>query len=93
LEGYELLKAFPGVATHACAIDIPVFDNSQDMAALAQAVDARLQASPAPAFVIRDHGLYGWGRSMNEALNVVEAAETLIACELELMRLGRRPSR
>ncbi|HEV7159157.1 MAG TPA: methylthioribulose 1-phosphate dehydratase [Caulobacteraceae bacterium] len=93
LEGYELLKAFPGVATHACALELPVFDNSQDMAALAQTVDARLQASPAPAFVIRDHGLYGWGRTMDEALNAVEAAETLIACELELMRFGRRSSR
>lgn len=93
LEGYELLKAFPGVASHACALELPVFDNSQDMAALAQAVSARLQDHPAPAFVIRDHGLYGWGRTMDEALNVVEAAETLIACELELMRLERRPGR
>lgn len=91
LAGYELLKAFPGVDTHACAVDLPVIDNSQDMAALAQAVAAALVAHPAPAFLIRDHGLYGWGASLDEALRVVEAAETLIACELELMHLRGRP--
>jgi methylthioribulose-1-phosphate dehydratase len=89
LEGYELLKAFPGVVTHASAVDLPVFDNTQDMTALARDVEAKLDEQPAPAFLIRDHGLYGWGRSMDEALNVIEAAETLIACELELM--NRRP--
>jgi methylthioribulose-1-phosphate dehydratase len=89
LAGYELLKAFPGVETHDCAVDIPIFDNSQDMTALADAVADELRARPAPAFLIRDHGLYGWGETMDEALRVVEAAETMIACELELMRLQR----
>ncbi|MGH7023788.1 MAG: methylthioribulose 1-phosphate dehydratase [Caulobacteraceae bacterium] len=86
LAGYELLKAFPGVDSHEAAIDLPVFDNSQDMDALAARVSAELTARPAPAFLIRDHGLYGWGETMDEALRVVEAAETLIACELELTR-------
>jgi len=90
LEGYELLKAFPGIDTHACAVDLPVFDNSQDMIHLAAEVETELSLRPAPAFLIRDHGLYGWGRSMDEALNVVEAAESLIVCELELMHLKGR---
>src|SRR5215469_6857659 len=59
LEGYELLKAFPGIATHACAVDLPVFDNSQDMTHLSGEVGARLGSRSAPAFLIRDHGLYG----------------------------------
>ena len=91
LEGYELLKAFPGVETHDCAIELPIFDNSQDMTALATDVAAALTAQPAPAFLVRGHGLYGWGASMDEALGVVEAAETLIACELEMMRMERGP--
>jgi methylthioribulose-1-phosphate dehydratase len=90
LAGYELLKAFPGVGTHDCAVDIPVFDNSQDMSALAASVAAALTARRAPAFLIRGHGVYGWGSGMEEALCVVEAAETLIACELEMMRMERR---
>jgi methylthioribulose-1-phosphate dehydratase len=90
LEGYELLKAFPGVTTHETAVELPVFDNSQDIAALAVKVAAALIVQPAPAFVIRDHGLYGWGTSMAEAIKVVEAAETLIAMELEQMQLEGR---
>jgi methylthioribulose-1-phosphate dehydratase len=89
LAGYELLKAFPGVETHDCVVDIPVFDNSQDMPALAKTVADGLATHPAPAFLIRDHGLYGWGATVDEALRVVEAAETMIACELDLMRLQR----
>jgi methylthioribulose-1-phosphate dehydratase len=87
LAGYELLKAFPGVETHDFVAHIPVFDNSQDLTALADTVAHELTARDAPAFLIRDHGLYGWGGTMDEALRVVEAAETMIACELELMRL------
>jgi methylthioribulose-1-phosphate dehydratase len=89
LAGYELLKAFPGVNTHDRAIDIPIFNNSQDMVALAATVAAALTARLAPVFLVRGHGLYGWGPSMDEALNVVEAAETLIACELEMMRVEK----
>jgi len=89
LTGYELLKAFPGVETHETAIDIPVFDNSQDMSVLASEVAGGLVGHPAPAFLIRDHGLYGWGATLDEALRVVEAAETMIACELELMQMPR----
>jgi methylthioribulose-1-phosphate dehydratase len=91
LAGYELLKAFPGVDTHDCAVDLPIFDNSQDMVALASEVEAALTARSAPAFLVRGHGLYGWGASLDEALCVVEAAETLIACELDL--IGREDRR
>ncbi len=91
LAGYELLKAFPGVETHETTVDIPVFDNSQDMSALATEVAGGLAGRAAPAFLIRDHGLYGWGASLDEALRVVEATETMIACELELMRGETNP--
>ena len=91
LKGYELQKAFPGVETHEAKIELPIYDNSQDMDRLAIEVASDLIVRPAPAFLIRDHGLYGWGASMDEALRVVEAAETLIACELELLRLNRKP--
>lgn len=91
LKGYELQKAFPGVETHESLIELPIYDNTQDMDALAIEVASDLIVRPAPAFLIRDHGLYGWGASMDEALRVVEAAETLIACELELLRFNRGP--
>ena len=89
-EGYELLKAFPGVKTHSKRIELPVLDNSQDTHALAQGLHRTLKADGPPAFLIRDHGLYAWGDSMGRALVAIEAAETLLACELELIKATGR---
>jgi len=85
LAGYELLKIFPGLGTHDARVAMPLVDNSQDMAALAETLRPLLAArSPVlPAFYIRGHGLYAWGPTIAAAENVVEAAEFLIACEWE----------
>jgi methylthioribulose-1-phosphate dehydratase len=92
LEGYETLKALPGVTTHDTRVVIPVFDNSQDMPALARAVQARLETlQPAPsALLLRAHGVYAWGATVEEAEDVVEALELMMACELETLRVGPR---
>lgn len=88
LAGYELLKAFPGNATHETAIDLPVLPNSQDMPTLAAQVDALLDAGPMWGYLIDGHGLYAWGRDMAEARRHLEAFEFLLDCELELRRLS-----
>jgi methylthioribulose-1-phosphate dehydratase len=88
LRDYEMLKAFPGITTHECVVGIPIFENSQDIAALAQEVRARLQTgAPPPAYLIRGHGAYGWGKDMEEAERVIEALEHLLSCEIEAIRL------
>jgi methylthioribulose-1-phosphate dehydratase len=87
LEGYEMLKAFPGIGSHEAAISVPIFDNTQDMSALAQRVAERLRNDACYGYVIRGHGLYTWGPSMQEALRSVEALEFLFACEAERRRL------
>jgi len=93
LEGYEMLKAFPGITTHEVTVGIPVFDNSQDIATLARevAVDCdrrrRDGQTEVPAYLIRGHGAYGWGKNMEEAERVIEALEHLLTCEIEAMRL------
>jgi methylthioribulose-1-phosphate dehydratase len=93
LEKYEMLKAFPGITTHEVAIGIPVFENSQDIPALAdavaQVVGRRAQAPgpQAPAYLIRGHGAYGWGRDLEEAERVIEGLEHLLSCEIEAIRL------
>jgi methylthioribulose-1-phosphate dehydratase len=92
LEGYEALKVLPGVTTHDTRVVIPVFDNSQDMTALARAVQARfltLQPAP-PALLLRGHGIYAWGATVEEAERVLEALELLMSCELEALRIGHR---
>jgi len=89
LAGYELLKVFPGLATHEAGVAVPLVDNSQDMASLAEKLRPLLAArSPMlPAFYIRGHGLYAWGPTIAAAENVVEASEFLIACEWEALKL------
>lgn len=88
LEGYELLKAFAGNTTHETLLDLPVLPNSQDMPELAAQVEALLDAGPLWGYLIEGHGLYAWGRDMPEARRHLEAFEFLLACELEMRRLG-----
>lgn len=88
LEGWELQKAITGISTHAGALEIPVFPNSQNMGELVARVDEWLHAGrPLHAYLIDGHGIYTWGRSMAEARRHLEALEFLIACELDLRRL------
>ena len=83
LAGHEMLKALPGIATHEAAVILPIVENSQDMATIEAAIAPRLLESDAiPAYLIRSHGLYGWGRDMAEAERVIEAVEWMIAAEL-----------
>jgi methylthioribulose-1-phosphate dehydratase len=91
LDGYELLKALPGIRTHEVRIDIPVLDNSQDTEALGRLLGLRLQNPPIPhALLIRGHGINTWGTSVLEAERVFEALEHLFKCELQLMQLHAR---
>lgn len=90
LEGYEVLKALPGVASHTARLEVPVFGNDQDIPRLAARVEAHLGEHPAlPGYLIEGHGLYTWGGTVAEARRHVEAFEFLFACELELRRLSR----
>lgn len=90
LEGYELQKAFAGVESHESRLTIPVFDNTQDIPALAQATREWFRNHPEqPGYLIRGHGLYTWGTTMADCLRHVEAFEFLFDCELEAMRARR----
>ena len=69
-----------------------MFPNSQDMAQIEARADAWLDAGkPLYAYLIEGHGLYTWGRGMPEARRHLEALEFLLACELDLKRLGGIP--
>ncbi|MDX9875163.1 MAG: methylthioribulose 1-phosphate dehydratase [Spongiibacteraceae bacterium] len=83
LADYELLKAFRGVTTHATSLTLPVFENTQDIAALADEVAAYLAQHPdCPAYLIRGHGVYCWGASSAECMRQLEALDFLLQCEL-----------
>lgn len=88
LEGYELQKAFTGIATHESVLTVPVFDNTQDIDSLAECTREWFREHPEqPGYLIRGHGLYTWGHTMADCLRHVEAFEFLFECELETMRV------
>lgn len=83
LQDYEILKAFPGIDTHACTVSVPIFDNDQDIGRLAAVVDRRLDTVPTVhGYLIRGHGFYTWGKSIDDTMRHVEAFEFLFDCEL-----------
>lgn len=87
---YELQKAFSGVSTHACQIEVPIFANDQDIARLAARIQPWLDQHPdCVGYLIRGHGLYTWGAQMSDALRQIEAFEFLFECELKVRALQR----
>ena len=78
IEGYEMLKGLEGVATHEHCEWIPILENTQDMQALAAQATALLREKPAVhGILIRQHGLYTWGRDLDAAARHIEILEFL----------------
>ncbi len=76
--GYEMLKGLEGVTTHEHREWIPILDNNQDMAQLAVQASALLRSRPQThGILIRQHGLYTWGKDLEEAARHVEILEFL----------------
>jgi methylthioribulose-1-phosphate dehydratase len=84
--GYEIVKAF-GFATHEVDVSLPVFENDQDIARLARVIEPELVENPPIGYVIRGHGVYAWGTSVEHAFWRLEALEFLLTCELERRRI------
>lgn len=87
IEGYEMLKGLDGVRTHAHREWLPILENDQDMSRLAAAMRDLLDRQPgAHGVLLRGHGLYTWGTSIDDAERHVEILEFLLEA------LGRRIS-
>ncbi|WP_018181196.1 methylthioribulose 1-phosphate dehydratase [Kaistia granuli] len=93
LTGWELQKALAGVRTHEAIVEVPVFANDQDIAALSKRVEARLAqpttvsgALSAPGYLLAGHGVYAWGATEGDAARHLEALETLFEFELSYRR-------
>ena len=80
--GYEMQKALHNVSSHEETVTIPIFENDQDMHALAEQVTTAWKHSrlKAPGFLIAGHGLYAWGKNLDEARRHVEGFEFLFEC-------------
>lgn len=77
LSGYEVLKGFEGIKTHETSVAVPVFDNTQDMTAFSAVLESEKHRLTVPAFIMRQHGTYAWGRNLFEAKRHLETAEYL----------------
>ncbi|MEO8011688.1 MAG: methylthioribulose 1-phosphate dehydratase [Dokdonella sp.] len=89
-EGWELQKAIAGYTTHDSVLELPVFQNTQEMSELVAAIEAWLDAGkPLHGYLIDGHGIYTWGVDMAETKRHIEAFEFLLNCELDLRRLTK----
>jgi methylthioribulose-1-phosphate dehydratase len=90
LTGYEMQKVISGFTSHEQTLEVFIFDNDQDIPRLAQAVKEMWpQMHRAYAFMVRGHGLYTWGTSVEEAKRHMEGLEFLFSCELTRLQLSR----
>ena len=81
VNGFEMQKALCGNQTHDETIEIAIFDNDQNIEALAAKVEKNMPVQP--GFLVRGHGLYAWGQDINEARRHVEGFEFLFACLMQ----------
>ena len=79
IEGYEMLKGLEGISTHEHVEWLPIIENSQDMTRLAASVSEALSKHPqSHGFLLLRHGMYTWGRDLEEAKRHVEILEFLL---------------
>jgi methylthioribulose-1-phosphate dehydratase len=79
LEGYEMLKGLAGVSTHAHREWLTIVENTQDWDVGARRLEAWLRVDAAAhGFLIQRHGLYTWGRDLEEAGRHLEVLEFLL---------------
>ncbi|PAY00569.1 methylthioribulose-1-phosphate dehydratase [Pseudoalteromonas sp. HM-SA03] len=88
ISGYEMQKSLSGIQSHEETLSIAIFDNDQDIERLAQHVAQSHQITPViHGVLIRGHGLYAVGRTVQETRRHIEGLEFLFACELERIKL------
>ncbi len=83
IEGFEMLKGLNGVSTHEHREWLPIFPNTQDIPVLAEQVKTAMQNPDKPlthGYLIRRHGIYTWGRDLDEAVRQIEIIEFLLEC-------------
>ncbi len=83
IEGFEMLKGLSGVTTHEHREWLPIFENTQDIPVLANQVTAAMHDASKPlthGYLIRRHGIYTWGRDLDEATRQIEIIEFLLEC-------------
>lgn len=87
---WEMKKVLAGVSSHEAKVGLAVFDNDQDIPALAQRVKQRWQKNPLQwGLLVRGHGLYSWGQTIQQAQLQLEGLEFLFQAEVLRRQLER----
>ncbi|WP_318366106.1 methylthioribulose 1-phosphate dehydratase [Enterobacter sp.] len=89
LHGYEMQKSLSGQTSHLDTVPVALFDNDQDIDALARRIADTDPVNLKYGFLLRGHGLTCWGRSVAEARRHLEGLEFLFDCEMRLRLLER----
>jgi len=89
LHGYEMQKSLSGQTSHLDTVPVALFDNDQDIDALAHRIADTDPVNLKYGFLLRGHGLTCWGRSVAEARRHLEGLEFLFDCEMRLRLLER----
>ena len=78
ITGFEMQKGLEGITTHESTVTIPIFENTQDIPALAKEVMAYQEDPSHPkihGYLIRRHGLYTWGENLDQTRRHIEVFE------------------
>ncbi|AZK47238.1 methylthioribulose 1-phosphate dehydratase [Paenibacillus lentus] len=84
VQGIELIKGL-GIWEENAAIEIPVLPNYADILSIAKLVPGALKPE-IPGILLRNHGIYVWGKNAFEAKRHLEAFEFIF--EVEYRRLA-----
>ncbi|MBN6187907.1 methylthioribulose 1-phosphate dehydratase [Aneurinibacillus sp. BA2021] len=85
LRNQELIKGL-GIWEEGAEIRIPIVENYADIPRLANEVERVLDAR-VPGVLIRNHGIYAWGRNSFEGKRHLEAFEFLFAYHLQWLQV------
>jgi methylthioribulose-1-phosphate dehydratase len=78
ISGYEMLKGLSDVRTHEHEEWVPILENSQDYSVLSNLVSQTLKRNrKIHGILLSGHGLYTWGKDIEEAKRHVEILEFL----------------
>ncbi|MBG9790065.1 methylthioribulose 1-phosphate dehydratase [Brevibacillus laterosporus] len=90
IHGQELIKGL-GIWEENALLNVPIVENYADIPTLAAAIKEAIRPD-VPGVLIRNHGIYAWGRNDFEAKRHIEAFEFLFEYQLRLLQVSNLSS-
>lgn len=85
----EILKGFEGYKSPEAVITIPIFENNQNLQESCLKIAEYLHQNPNTlGFLLKNHGLFVWGKDIFNAKRHTEILEFLFSYKLNLLKLN-----